>query len=236
MVTVKNLIKYYGSIAAVNNASFLLCKGQITAMIGPNGAGKSTVLGILSTAISYDSGNVIIDGYELKNNMRKTRKIIGVVFQNSVLDERLTVAENLRVRGNLYGLRGDHLEESICETIKITGIDEIIDRYYGELSGGQKRRCDIARALLHRPKLLLLDEPTAGLDPNIRKVIWNTLEDIKKKTHTTILMSTHYMDEAEKAEKIIIMKAGKAVYYGNPDMMKKSKNIWKAGIDDRFYH
>lgn len=227
IIQVSDLKKSYGAVPAVNGISFSICKGQVTAMLGPNGAGKSTVLGILSTALSFDSGMVKICGHDIRRRSSRIRKIVGVVFQNGVLDQRLTVAENLRVRGDFYGLRGKRFEGRICEVAELTGITDLMDRYYGVLSGGQKRRCDIARGLIHSPHILFLDEPTAGLDPDMRNIIMATIETVKKKTGMTVLMTTHYMDEVSKVDKIIVMKKGNIILEGHPEAVKDmfSKDI-----------
>lgn len=221
IIEVSGLKKSYGAVPAVNGITFSVCKGQLAALLGPNGAGKSTVVNILSTIIGFDEGSVIIAGEDISRNGRKTRKNIGVVFQNGVLDERLTVYENLRVRGDFYGVRGKQLNGHIEEAAEMTGIQEIMDRFYGTLSGGQKRRCDIARALLHSPKILFLDEPTAGLDPHMRNSIWDTIDIIRQRTGMTVMMTTHYMEEAAAADNILVMKKGDIVFDGSPYRLKE---------------
>lgn len=220
-IEVRDLKKSYGAVTAVNGISFSVCKGQLTALLGPNGAGKSTVINILSTVIGFDEGKVYIGGEDIRKNNRKVRRNIGVVFQNGVLDEGLTVMENLRVRGNFYDIRGKRLHRCIEEISEMTGIDRLMDRYYGNLSGGQKRRCDIARALLHSPQILFLDEPTAGLDTDIRYIIWDTIDTIRRRTGMTVMMTTHYMEEAATADNIIVMKKGRIVFDGSPEKMKE---------------
>ena len=222
IISVENLTKKYGAVHAVNGISFSICKGQIAALLGPNGAGKSTVLSILSTATASYGGNVKIEECDIRRHMGSIRKIIGVVFQNSVLDQQFTVAENLRIRGNFYGLRGKQIKDRIYETAEMTGITDLLNRYYGNLSGGQKRRCDIARALIHSPHLLFLDEPTAGLDPEIRKSIITVIDSVRKRTGMTVIMTTHYMDEASAADKIIIMKRGSIILEGTPETVKRA--------------
>ena len=221
MIEVKNLTKVYDGVPAVDGVSFSIYKGQLVAMLGPNGAGKSSVINILCTSSNFDGGSVYINDLRLGEKNGRIRKNIGVVFQNGVLDERLTIRENLCVRGNFYGIRGNQFEETMNETAKMTGITDILDKYYGKLSGGQKRRCDIARALIHKPKILFLDEPTSGLDPEIRENIWDTIDNIRYKNNMTILMTTHYMDEAKRADRIITMKKGRVTFDGVP---------WELGI------
>lgn len=221
MIEVRNLKKVYDGVPAVDGVSFSICKGQLVAMLGPNGAGKSSVINILCTSSDFDGGSVYINGFKLGKQNGRIRKNIGVVFQNGVLDERLTIRENLRVRANFYGIRGDQFVNTINETSAMTGITEILDRYYGKLSGGQKRRCDIARALIHKPKILFLDEPTSGLDPEMRDELLETIDKIRYKNSMTILMTTHYMDEAKRADRILTMKKGRVTFDGTP---------WEMGI------
>lgn len=218
---VNNLKKSYHGKEVVRGISFSVKKGQFFALLGPNGAGKSTAVNILCTSIKPDSGLVLIDGLKAGCRDFEIRKRIGVVFQNGVLDELLSVEENLYTRGRFYGLRGFALKQRIQETAVLTGISDFLNRPYGKLSGGQKRRCDIARALLHHPKLLLLDEPTTGLDPKMRTAIWDTIYTIKNKTDMTLLLTTHYMEEAAKADHIVILKKGQIVLEGTPDVLKK---------------
>lgn len=219
-VKVCELRKSYGKAEAVSGISFKLCKGQMTALLGPNGAGKSTVINILSTAVRKYHGSITMGGEDMRKAGRRIRKKIGVVFQNSILDEQLTVGENLRVRGGFYGLRGKELQKRVYETAKLTGTEELLNRYYGSLSGGQKRRCDIARAMLHSPELLLLDEPTSALDPDIRRVVWETVNAVRAATGLTVMTTTHYMEEAALADHIIVMKEGSIAFDGTPYEMK----------------
>lgn len=219
-IEVRSLKKSYGAVPAVNGISFSVRKGQLAALLGPNGAGKSTVINILSTITDHDDGDVFIEGMDTKTRSKRVREIIGVVFQKGVLDERLTVAENFRVRADFYGLRGRKATCRIEEIAHMTGTRDLRDRYYGQLSGGQKRRCDIARALIHSPRILLMDEPTAGLDPDIRNSLWETIDKIRVRTGMTIIMTTHYLEEAALADNIIVMNKGKIVYDGSPGDMK----------------
>ena len=221
IISVKDLKKCYQGKEAIKGISFAVKKGQFFALLGPNGAGKSTTVNILCTSIRADSGLVMIDGLKAGCRDFEIRKRIGVVFQNGVLDELLTVEENLQTRGRFYGLRGFVLRNRIREIAGMTGITDLLNRPYGKLSGGQKRRCDIARALLHQPKLLLLDEPTTGLDPKMRTAIWDTIYTIKNKTGMTLLLTTHYMEEAARADHIVILKKGRIALEGTPDTLKK---------------
>ena len=221
IIQVQNLRKSYQGRDAVKGISFQVKSGQFFALLGPNGAGKSTTVNILCTSIKQDFGEVKIEGLKVGKKDFEIRKKIGVVFQNGVLDELLTVKENLYTRGCFYGLRGYALKQRVKEIAQLTGIGEFIDRPYGKLSGGQKRRCDIARALLHFPKILILDEPTTGLDPKMRSDIWETIHTIKKKSNMTLFLTTHYMEEAAKADHIVILKKGKIVLEGTPNELKR---------------
>lgn len=222
LINVKNLVKKYDGILVVNNISFQISKGQFVAMMGHNGAGKSTVINILSTASAFDRGKVYIDGVSIESNSPEVRKNIGIAFQNGVLDEMLTVKENLAVRAGFYGMGGALIAEQIKKISKLTAITHLLNMYYGKLSGGDKRRCDIARALIHNPKILLLDEPTQGLDPQNRKAVWEVIENIRCAKELTVLTTTHYFDEALLADKIIVMKKGRITYDGTPQEI----DIW----------
>lgn len=222
IISVNNLSKAYSSLLAVNDISFNVNKGSLFAFLGPNGAGKSTTIDILATLINKNSGEVIIDNWVLGKDDKKIRENIGVVFQNSVLDNLLTIRENLKVRGSFYGLEGKELETRINDAVKITQCEDFVDRRYGKLSGGQKRRADIARALINQPKILFLDEPTTGLDPKTRISVWNTISDMQKQFNMTVFLTTHYMEEAAKADKIIIINKGKIVIQGSPHELKEN--------------
>ena len=223
IIDVRHLQKSYQGHLAVQSIDFHVKRGQIFALLGPNGAGKSTVLNILGTCLPADSGQIVIDGIPLNQRNRNNRDIqkrIGIVFQKGVLDRLLTVEENLSIRGSLYGLSRRHLQERIRQTALMTGIYHLLLRTYGELSGGEQRRCDIARALLPMPKLLFLDEPTTGLDPEIRASLWETLLSIQARTDMTIFMTTHYMEEAARADYITILNQGKIAAAGTPEALK----------------
>lgn len=221
IIQVNNLSKKYGSFEAVKNISFEVESNSLYAFLGPNGAGKSTTINILSTLITQNSGHVFINGWELGKDDQKIREHIGVVFQASVLDDLLTVRENLTVRGSFYSLDGKVLFERIKEAARITECDEFLDRRYGKLSGGQRRRADIARALINQPKLLFLDEPTTGLDPKTRISVWQTIKDMQEKFGMTVFLTTHYMEEAANADQITIINKGEIVAEGNPHDLKE---------------
>lgn len=220
IIEVKDLFKSFGEIKAVNGIDFFVEEGKLFAFLGPNGAGKSTTIDILSTLREKDSGEVWINGYELGKEDQLIRNCIGVVFQDSLLDNLLTVRENLYVRGSFYGIDKNKLDDVINDVSEKCGINDLLNRRYGKLSGGQKRRCDIARALLNIPRILFLDEPTVGLDPQTRQSIWHTIRDIQEKANTTVFMTTHYMEEASNADYIVIIDDGKIVASGTPQDLK----------------
>ncbi|HHT67590.1 MAG TPA: ABC transporter ATP-binding protein [Erysipelotrichaceae bacterium] len=220
IIEVKNLHKSYGEVKAVKGIDFEVQRKSFFAFLGPNGAGKSTTIDILCTLLAADRGEVIIDGHVLGKEDSEIRKIIGVVFQHSVLDARLTIKENLQCRGTMYGLKKTEIDKKIVEITELLKLQDIIKRPYGKLSGGQRRRCDIARALLSTPKILFLDEPTTGLDPQSRKSIESTIQTLKEKHGVTIFLTTHYMEEAANADKICIIDNGKIVADGSPAELK----------------
>ena len=221
LIQVTDLQKSYAARPALRGISFQVAKGQTLALLGPNGAGKSTAISILCTGMAPDGGLVRMAGLSVGRDDREIRKKIGVVFQNGLLDEALTVEENLLTRGRFYGLRGGRLQERVENTARMTGALELLHRPYGQLSGGQRRRCDIARALLHRPGILILDEPTTGLDPEMRRAVWDTIGAVKQKTAMTVLLSTHYMEEAAMADEIVVLKSGRIAASGRPDTLKE---------------
>lgn len=220
IIEVHNLVKNYGDFQAVKKISFDVEEGSLFAFLGPNGAGKSTTIDVLATLITKNAGEVIINDWKLGEDDSEIRKSIGVVFQNSVLDNLLTVRENLEVRGSFYGLEGNILEERIAEASRITQCDDFLNRRYGKLSGGQKRRADIARALINQPKILFLDEPTTGLDPKTRISVWKTIKEMQENFKMTVFLTTHYMEEAANADKITIISKGEIVAEGSPYELK----------------
>ena len=221
IIEVEGLHKSYGDIKAVNGLDFYVEKGKLFAFLGPNGAGKSTTIDIICTFLKADSGSVTVDGFTLGKDDKEIRKIIGAVFQDGVLDELLTVEENLRVRGGFYALKGKKLKDAVANTAEATGITEILKRPYGKLSGGQRRRCDIARALINTPKILFLDEPTTGLDPQTRRYVWDTITGIREKNDMTVFLTTHYMEEAACADYVIVIDKGEISAKGTPSELKE---------------
>ncbi|MFJ7667307.1 ATP-binding cassette domain-containing protein [Lysinibacillus sp. NPDC097195] len=221
-IQVEHLQKRYGEHFAVKGISFNVEQGALFAFLGANGAGKSTTIEILCTLLQKTSGKVSINGYTLdeKANNAEIRKSIGVVFQQSLLDERLTVRENIIHRGKTYGLSKEQLAENYQFVSSYLHLEDIEQRKYGTLSGGQKRRADIARALIHRPQILFLDEPTTGLDPQTRQFVWQTIKQLQAETNMTVFLTTHYMEEAACAHQVIVLKQGRIVAEGTPDFLK----------------
>jgi multidrug/hemolysin transport system ATP-binding protein len=227
IIKVTDLKKNYGPIEAVRGISFSINEGEFVSLLGPNGSGKTTTVSMMCTILSIDSGSVEIDGLTVGKNDEAIRRLLGVVFQNNRLDSILTVKENLTVRGRLYGLPNKILEDRIDHLLSVTGASELINRKYGTLSGGEKRKVDIARALLHSPKILILDEPTTGLDPESRLKIWQMVTDLRKQENVTILLTTHYLEETNASDNIIVLKEGLIQIIGTPSEIKEtySQNI-----------
>jgi len=220
MIQVENLSKSYGDVEAVKGISFSVSDGNLFSFLGTNGAGKSTTINILTTLLAKSSGTATVGGFDVDKDGDSVRSLIGVVFQDSVLDILLTVRENLNIRASLYGLRGAKLKSAVENVEKITDIKELMSRSYGKLSGGQKRRVDIARALLHTPKLLFLDEPTTGLDPKTRRDIWLMIRNLQKTTGMTVFLTTHYMEEAAESDDIVVIHKGEIKAHGTPLELK----------------
>jgi multidrug/hemolysin transport system ATP-binding protein len=221
IIEVQNLHKSYGTVHAVRGIDFYVEKGKLFAFLGPNGAGKSTTIDIICTFLKQDSGSVLVDNYTLGEDDTEIRNIIGAVFQDGLLDDLLTIEENLKIRGGFYGLKGQELKQAVKHVAELTGITELLKRPYRKLSGGQRRRCDIARSLIHTPKILFLDEPTTGLDPQTRKSIWETIVDLQKSSNMTVFLTTHYMEEANSADYVIIIDTGEIVAKGTPAELKE---------------
>jgi len=220
IIEVENFAKSYGDVKAVKGISFYVEEGKMFSFLGPNGAGKSTTIDTLCTLMDFDSGKVTINGFDLKTQAHEIRKSIGVVFQDSVLDELLTVRENLYIRAGLYYSNKDDINRMVDEVTKVIELSGFINRPYGKLSGGQRRRADIATALLHRPKILFLDEPTTGLDPQTRLAVWETIKKLQAQSGMTVFLTTHYMEEATDSDFIIIIDHGEIAAKGTPQELK----------------
>ncbi len=221
IIQVKHLKKYFKEIKAVDDISFQVKKGELYGFLGVNGAGKSTTINMLCTLLNSAEGEATICGYRLGKEDREIRKRIGVVFQDNTLDNNLTVKENLITRAALYHKDRKVLYENLKYVSGILDIDDLLKRQFRKLSGGQKRRCEIAKALMNRPEILFLDEPTTGLDPQTRQSVWESVERLRKEENMTVFLTTHYMEEAAKAQYISIMEAGKIVAEGTPSALKE---------------
>ncbi len=219
-IVVEGLVKKYGDFEAVKGISFEVKRGQLFAFLGPNGAGKSTTINILVTILHPTSGQVYVAGYDVVKQKHHVRKHIGVVFQDPSLDSRLTVEDNLKIHGYVYGIYGKELHIRIDEVLEIVELSGVKKRLVKHLSGGMRRRLEIARGLMHTPEVLFLDEPTTGLDPQNRAKIWEYVDGIRKRG-TTVFFSTHYMDEAEYADRVAIMDHGKILALDTPQNLKK---------------
>jgi len=216
---VKDLYKNYKLIEAVKGISFSVNKGEFIALLGPNGAGKSTTINILCTLLRQTEGTVEYGDFVIGKDDSEIRKKVGVVFQDSVLDDKLTIRENLLTRGSLYNYDSDYLAVRVDEIISTLKIEEYKNQRYGEISGGQRRRADIARALLHNPDILILDEPTTGLDPSTRKLVWETLSELREQG-LTIILTTHYMEETVECDNVIIMNEGEIITSDSPENLR----------------
>lgn len=221
IIEVRQLQKSYKDVKSVNGIDFYVEEGELFAFLGLNGAGKSTTIDMLCTFLKLDRGSIKINNYEVGKDDEKIKSLVGVVFQESVLDELLTVKENLITRSKLYNMSKDEFNKNLEEIADITGIREIINRQYRKLSGGQRRRVDIARALINKPKILFLDEPTTGLDPKTRKNVWDMIRTLQKDNNMTVFLTTHYMEEASKADYIVVMDKGVIAAKGTTDELKE---------------
>jgi multidrug/hemolysin transport system ATP-binding protein len=221
IIQVKRLKKYFGEIKAVDDISFRVKRGELYGFLGVNGAGKSTTINMLCTLLPRSEGEVIISGHQLGKEDPLIRKKIGVVFQDNTLDDKLTIKENLILRGALYNKDQKVNHKNLQRVCDILEIHDLLERQFNKLSGGQKRRCEIARALMNQPEILFLDEPTTGLDPQTRQNVWESIERLRKEEQMTVFLTTHYMEEAAKAQYISIMESGKLVAEGSPSQLKQ---------------
>lgn len=220
IIRVENLVKNYGEVRAVKGISFWVEKGSLFALLGLNGAGKSTTINILCTTLRKTSGKATICGRDLDRKAAEIKRRIGIVFQQSVLDDRLSVRENLTSRAALYGITGKEWKIRLDELTELFELGDFVKRPYGKLSGGQRRRADVARGLINRPELLFLDEPTTGLDPQTRRRVWDVVHFIREQTGMTVFLTTHYMAEANDADTVVIMEGGEIVARGTPNELK----------------
>ncbi len=220
IIEVNGLFKSFGKIKAVNDISFYVEEGSLFSFLGTNGAGKSTTISILLTLLQQDKGHIIVNGYTVGKHDPAIRQEIGVVFQDSLLDPLLTVKENLATRASFYGMTRQERHAAIHYVAEVVEVASLLAQPYGKLSGGQKRRVDIARALIHKPNILILDEPTTGLDPESRKNIWATIQQLQKETGMTVFLTTHYIEEAANSHYVVVMKEGRIVAKGTPEQLK----------------
>lgn len=219
-IEITGLKKYFGEVKAVDDISFEVERGSLFAFLGLNGAGKSTTINIICTLLKKDGGKVSVAGIDIDKDPVAIRKKTGVVFQGSILDEKLSVKDNLSVRASFYGLYGEKWNKRLTELDDLLGIGEMLKRPYGKLSGGQRRRVDVARGLINSPEILILDEPTTGLDPQTRKTVWQVIERLRQDTGMTVFLTTHYMEEARGADDVVILDSGRIAAKGSPVELK----------------
>ena len=222
IIQIDQLNKSFAHVKAIEDLSFRVKQGELFVFLGVNGAGKSTTINIMCAQLAKDSGKVIIDGQDLDKNADLIKGKLGVVFQGSVLDGALSVYDNLQSRAALYGIVGKGFKSRLNELAKLLEFEDLLKRSVGKLSGGQRRRIDIARALLHKPKILILDEPTTGLDPQTRKILWNVISNLRKNENMTVFLTTHYMEEAAEADYVVIIDSGKISAEGTPLELKNT--------------
>ncbi|HZK05146.1 MAG TPA: ABC transporter ATP-binding protein [Actinomycetaceae bacterium] len=221
MIEVSKLTKRFGEVTAVDDLSFRVEEGELFALLGRNGAGKSTTISCMTTILGFDSGEISLDDKTVGRDDHAIRGTVGVVFQNSVLDPILTVSENLRLKARLYGVGSERIDELVHQV----EVDELVGRRYGVLSGGERRRVDIARALLHSPRTLFLDEPTTGLDPQSRETVWRVIAELREAASLTVLLTTHYMEETEDADHVMIVDHGRAIASGTPIELRAEHSL-----------
>lgn len=222
LIEISHLVKSFGDVKAVQDLSFRVKSGELFAFLGINGAGKSTTINIMCGQLSKDGGKVLINGIDIDSDPNGIKRSLGVVFQNSVLDKDLSVQDNLQSRAALYGIKGKEFKQRLLELAELLEFKDLLKRTVGKLSGGQRRRIDIARALLHNPKILILDEPTTGLDPQTRSMLWRVIEELRKKDGMTVFLTTHYMEEAADADYVVILDGGKIAAEGTPLELKNT--------------
>lgn len=222
VIEISHLCKSFGDVKAVQDVSFCVKEGELFAFLGVNGAGKSTTINMLCGQLEKDSGTILVCGKDRTSNSAEVKRNIGVVFQTSVLDSHLSVKDNLVSRAALYGIHGTALEKRLAELDDLFGFRKLMKRTVGKLSGGQRRKIDIVRALLHNPKILVLDEPTTGLDPQTRKTLWDAIAYMRATNGMTVFLTTHYMEETADADYVVILDGGKIVAEGTPLDLKNS--------------
>lgn len=222
IIRIDHLCKSFGDVKAVDDLSFCVGEGELFAFLGVNGAGKSTTINIICGQLTKDSGSVSIDGADIDTELDRVKRTLGVVFQGSVLDKELSVADNLESRAALYGIHGAAFRRRLAELAGLLEFGDLLSRPLGKLSGGQRRRIDIARALLHEPKILILDEPTTGLDPQTRTTLWRVIGTLRRERGMTVFLTTHYMEEAADADYVVILDRGRIAAHGTPLELKNT--------------
>ncbi len=235
LIQIEHLQKHFGDVHAVNDLSFKVKKGELFAFLGVNGAGKSTTINILCGQLKKDGGSVEICGTDIDRDPDTVKRSLGVVFQNSVLDKELSVKDNLESRAALYGTHGAAFKNRLAELAQLLDFEDLLRRPVGKLSGGQRRRIDIARALFHEPEILILDEPTTGLDPQTRSLLWAVIDRLRREKNMTVFLTTHYMEEAADADYVVILDHGRIAAEGTPLQLKNSYTgdfITIYGIDE----
>ncbi len=235
LIQIEHLQKHFGDVHAVNDLSFKVKKGELFAFLGVNGAGKSTTINILCGQLKKDGGSVEICGTDIDRDPDTVKRSLGVVFQNSVLDKELSVKDNLESRAALYGIHGAAFKNRLAELAQLLDFEDLLRRPVGKLSGGQRRRIDIARALFHEPEILILDEPTTGLDPQTRSLLWAVIDRLRREKNMTVFLTTHYMEEAADADYVVILDHGRIAAEGTPLQLKNSYTgdfITIYGIDE----
>lgn len=236
IIRIEHLYKRFGSVKAVQDLSFRVKEGELFAFLGVNGAGKSTTINILCGQLQKDSGMVEIDGMDMDHDTVGIKRELGVVFQNSVLDGALSVRDNLKSRAALYGINGLAFTKRLERLSKLLDFDGIMNRPVAKLSGGQRRRIDIARALLHNPRILVFDEPTTGLDPQTRRMLWDVVTKLRKRERLTVFLTTHYMEEAADADYVVILDNGRIAGEGTPLSLKNAyagDYVTLYGVDEK---
>ena len=220
IIEIEGLEKSYGDVKAVDGITFNVKSGSLFAFLGVNGAGKSTTINILCSILLKDKGKVTVYGKDIDRHAEEIKQLTGIVFQSTVLDDKLTVRENLSLRASFYGIRGAEFKKRLDFLSGLMELDEILSRPFGKLSGGQKRRADIARGLINAPKVLFLDEPTTGLDPMTRQNVWSLIDKLRLEDGMTVFLTTHYMEEADKADDVVIIDKGRIIANGSPISLK----------------
>ena len=235
VIEINGLHKSFGEVKAVDGLSFKVKQGELFAFLGVNGAGKSTTISMMCGTIRPDEGQIAVCGKNALTDIAAITSKIGVVFQSSVLDSVLTVRDNLLSRASLYGITGKAAAERISELAELLDFSDLLKRTVGKLSGGQRRRVDVARALLHNPEILILDEPTTGLDPQTRKLLWKVIDDLRIRCGMTVFLTTHYMEETADADYVVILDCGKIVAEGSPlELKNKALKLPYEAIRDAF--